>query len=129
MAGDKATPTVQYLNTLAHGIANIWQDGLFMDIQICVEKRIFRCHKIVLSSLSAYFNAMFQSGMRESSEGTIHIQEVDSNVFEVLLTYLYTGKVTNMNDCVSDLLEMAVMFQVKCLQEQCEMYLEKELGG
>ena len=45
-----------------------------------------------------YFHAMFTNGMKESTQEEIHLDEkgetIDSNAFEALINFAYSGKVT-----------------------------------
>ena len=52
---------------------------------------LFKVHKVVLSSCSSYFQAMFTNEMRESREEKIKMA-LESNVLKVLVEFAYTGK-------------------------------------
>lgn len=117
-----------YLQVLSQGIEEIWLDQSFTDVVIRVGKATYNCHKIVLASLSAYFSAMFRSGMRESLAGTVNLHNIEPEIFEAVLRFMYTGSNVIVQENVEGLLEAAVMLQVKCLQDQCELFLKKQIG-
>lgn len=118
----------KYLELLSEGIEEIWEDRSFSDIVVNVGPRSYHCHKIILSSLSAYFSAMFRSGMQETLNGTVYLQNIEADVFEAVLRFMYTGNNVITQENVEGLLEAAVMLQIKCLQEQCESFLKKLIG-
>ena len=120
--------TTRYLQILAQGIEEIWLDQSFTDVVVSIDGKTYNCHKMILSSLSQYFWAMFRSGMRESIGGLVELQNIDCETFETILRFMYTGCATINMDNVELLLEAAVMLQVKCLQEQCEVFLKKNIG-
>ena len=120
--------TTKYLQILSQGIEEIWLDQSFTDVVVSIDGKTYNCHKMILSSLSQYFWAMFRSGMRESIGGLVELQNIDCETFETILRFMYTGCATINMDNVELLLEAAVMLQVKCLQEQCEVFLKKNIG-
>lgn len=119
---------LKYHQTLSLGIKEIWQEESFSDIVIKIGTKSYNCHKLVLASLSAYFSAMFRSGMRETVAGSVDLQNIEPEVFEAVLQFMYSGSNVITQDNVERLLEAAVMLQITCLQEQCESYLKKQIG-
>jgi hypothetical protein len=47
-------------------------------------------HRVVLAARCQYFETMFSSGMRESTQGCVNIDGVGADVFMALLDHLYT---------------------------------------
>lgn len=73
-----------------------------MDIEFTSESGVsFFAHKAIMSARSAYFNTMFNSGMKEARANTIQLDpNVSDEAFTVLLLYMYTdsvGDVANVN--------------------------------
>jgi len=54
-----------------------------------------RSHRLVLSSVSDYFAAMFTSDVREAKQDEVKMEGVDSDALWVLVQYAYTGTQTN----------------------------------
>ncbi|KAH3864032.1 kelch-like protein 25 [Dreissena polymorpha] len=117
----------KYLQSLSNGITEIWQDESFTDVVITVDDKTFNCHKIILASLSPYFQAMFRAGMVESLSGIVHLQDIQPHIFEAVLRFVYSGSNVIGSDNVEGLLMAAVMLQITCLQEQCELYLKNQI--
>ncbi|KAL3877713.1 hypothetical protein ACJMK2_035378 [Sinanodonta woodiana] len=120
---------IKYLESLSQGITEVYYNKRYCDVTISVEETKFECHKLILGAMSHYFNAMFSSGMRESRDNVITIQNVDKDTFKTLLKYLYTGDDLITMENVQHLLRVANMLQVKCLQEHCENFLSKSLSS
>ena len=57
------------------------------------EHSLFQAHRIVLSSCSPYFRAMFTSDLAESRQEKIILYDVDPGAVESLIDYAYTNKV------------------------------------
>lgn len=63
----------------------------FCDVGLKVGSRVFRVHRLVLAASSPYFSALFSGGMREADKEEVQILGVETEVFEVLLDFIYTG--------------------------------------
>ena len=50
------------------------------DLSIQVHDKMLRAHKGVLPAVSEYFRVMLESGMKESSEGVIHIYRIQEQM-------------------------------------------------
>ncbi|KAK3608237.1 hypothetical protein CHS0354_007256 [Potamilus streckersoni] len=97
------------------------------DVTLMVEGKTFKCHKVILSALSSYFELMFSSGMRESQDIVICLQGVESAIFASVLCYIYIGVITITVANAQQLLSTAVYLQIISLQEQCETFLSRHI--
>lgn len=50
----------------------------------------FGVHKVLICTMSPFFNAAFNSGFEEAKTGIMKLEHTDSKVFEVFYTWLYT---------------------------------------
>lgn len=64
----------------------------FCDVRLKVGSRVFRVHRLVLAASSPYFSALFSGGMSEVDQEEVQILGVETEVFEVLLDFIYTGQ-------------------------------------
>lgn len=64
----------------------------FCDVRLKVGSRVFRVHRLVLAASSPYFSALFSGGMSEVDQEEVQILGVDTEVFEELLDFIYTGR-------------------------------------
>ncbi|XP_050390536.1 kelch-like protein 28 isoform X4 [Patella vulgata] len=115
---------VQYHHQcLSQGLTNLWLNGKHTDVVIYVEDRMFCCHRAILASMSAYFDAMFTSDMKESREGEVHLKNMKACVFESILKYIYKGDTSEMFPASAvDILYASSLLQIGPLQELCEKY-------
>ena len=63
----------------------------FCDVGLKVGSRVFMVHRLVLAASSPYFSALFSGGMREADKEEVQILGVETQVFEILLDFIYTG--------------------------------------
>lgn len=108
---------------LQNGVFKCYSAGLYTDVEIQVEKKTFKCHKVILSAFSDYFHAMFSSGMKECQNNVVCIKDISSVIFENVLSFAYSGEDCVTIDNAEDLLRASVLLQIQCLQERCESFL------
>lgn len=88
------------------------KENQFCDVVIKMGGKSFSAHKSVLASASeTYFKAMFNSSFREGFEDKISI-EGNPDIFEVLLNFVYTGKLKITPETAYEVLEMACYMQI-----------------
>ncbi|KAJ8316423.1 hypothetical protein KUTeg_006437 [Tegillarca granosa] len=108
---------------LCSELTQLYRDGCFTDIIIQVEAKQFQCHKVILSSFSPYFKAMFTVQMKESKESIVKLPFIDVATFERVLDFMYSGKDVVTRQAAFELLEAASFMQIGVLQEKCEEIL------
>lgn len=99
----------------------------FCDVQVRVGKKCFGAHRCVLSSGCKYFKYMFSSGMKESVVNVVEIQGISESIFDIILSFIYTGNVVADLEDIQDLIIAANMFQITSLKEACSSYLQKRI--
>jgi hypothetical protein len=72
---------------------------------------------------------MFLSGMKESTDKTIPIQDVSSSTFRNLLQFIYTGTTPVTEANIVELFGAAEMFQVPDLKELCILHFPQVVNG
>lgn len=63
----------------------------FSDIRIVVEGKTYNCHKIILSSVSEFFERLLQTDCIETSSGIIKLEDVQSSAFDILYELIYSA--------------------------------------
>ncbi|KAK3090186.1 hypothetical protein FSP39_009884 [Pinctada imbricata] len=114
---------------LVEGIRRMYNEGQYTDITIKITNQTFQCHSLVLSSVSAYFEAMFNSGMKESREMTVTLHDIAPDMFREVLNFVYSGKDVVDSNNVGDLLQISTMLQLVCLTEKCEEFMIKNIDS
>lgn len=96
---------------------------------LCDVNFFFKCgnsigaHVVILSAGSPVFKAMFQSEFVESKTRRVDIDDIEMEVFNQLLIFLYSGKApklaVNDENTTKSLYEAADKYGVVLLQKEC----------
>lgn len=84
-------------------------DKQFSDVIIRTSDGIeFPSHKLILSIRSSVFKAMFNhQDFKENQENLVCCEDIDSNLMEHLLNYIYFGDISFDNQLASQLILQA----------------------
>ncbi|KAI8512596.1 Broad-Complex, Tramtrack and Bric a brac [Branchiostoma belcheri] len=114
---------VGYVCGFLGAVGDLQKEGELQDIVLEVEGRRFPCHRLVLSAASPYFRAMFTNDMAESRQKTVVLQGFDADVFEEILSYIYSGTLHVSLDRVQPLYQAADLLQLDFVREKCRSYM------
>lgn len=117
--------TTQAVTSLLHDLRSLVNNrDSFPDIVFLVEGREVFAHKALLCCRSRHFRAMFNSGMKESREKTITVDEWSYTAFTAMLEFLYTGSVADLGaDVAVELMGLADHNGIDGLKILCESTL------
>ncbi|XP_058801696.1 BTB/POZ domain-containing protein 1-like isoform X1 [Phymastichus coffea] len=90
------------------------------------QQRVIPAHKLVLSSGSAVFDAMF-NGTLATSSNEIEVPDVEPETFLAVLLFLYTDEIFINPDTVMTTLYTAKKYAVSSLEKHCVDYLRSNL--
>ena len=96
------------------------------DANFCFEDgQCIGAHTNVLVAKSPVFAAMFQHEMKESKTGRIAIKDIEADVFQQLLYFIYSGRTKTplTEDNVQPLYVAADKYDVKDLRDNCILYM------
>ncbi|XP_068049716.1 kelch repeat and BTB domain-containing protein 4 isoform X2 [Anomalospiza imberbis] len=111
---------------VAQGIMKLClEDELFADVTISVEGKEFQLHRLVLSAQSCFFRSMFTSNLKEAHNRVIELQDVSESVFQLLVDYIYHGTVKLRAEELQETYEVADMYQLTALFEECSRFLAR----
>nr|XP_002738426.2 PREDICTED: kelch-like protein 5-like [Saccoglossus kowalevskii] len=99
------------------------------DIILRIEDHEFEAHKVVLAGCCPYLRAMFTNGMLETDKNYIEIQGVDPMAMELLLEFMYTGKIEITVENVQGVLAGASMLNLASLRNVCSSFLQSQLDA
>eukprot|EP00058_Branchiostoma_floridae_P024735 XP_002610225.1 hypothetical protein BRAFLDRAFT_245796 [Branchiostoma floridae] len=109
------------------GLNELRADGNFIDVLLLVSGQTLPCHRAVVASCSAYFRAMFYTGMKESRQEVIQVDGISADALALLLDYAYTARLVITQENVQPLLEAANFLLFHEVKEACVSFLAKEL--
>lgn len=96
----------------------------YSDVTLSVAERDFKAHRCILAARSEYFEAMFGTKFKEAHEAVVTIHDVDPDIFEIILRYIYSYKLpNNLADVAADLFVAADQFGLGSLVQICEEQL------
>ncbi|CAL4941857.1 unnamed protein product [Urochloa decumbens] len=103
------------------------------DVKFRVGRKTFSAHRLVLSARSPVFKAEFYGSMKESTtSNVIGINDMDPEVFDALLTFIYTDTLPDMEEkeesaMAQHLLVAADRYNLERLKLICEEKLCKHI--
>uniref|UniRef100_A0A1A9VF18 BTB domain-containing protein n=1 Tax=Glossina austeni TaxID=7395 RepID=A0A1A9VF18_GLOAU len=105
---------------LSLDLGNLLENEKFSDVTLAVDGHEIRAHKNILAARSRVFAAMFEHEMEERQLNRVVITDVNHIVLKEMLTYIYTGKISNLNIIALDLLAAADKYALGSLKILCE---------
>ncbi|XP_046576059.1 BTB/POZ domain-containing protein 6-like [Haliotis rubra] len=101
------------------------EDSCDVSFRVGNNERIVRAHRYVLMSRSSVLHAMLCGPLAEKEE--IRIPDVEEEIFNGMLRFLYTDTTTLTAENVTGLLYLAKKYSVGGLERLCVAYLESSL--
>ncbi|KAJ3615318.1 hypothetical protein NHX12_018886 [Muraenolepis orangiensis] len=83
--------------------------------------------RLVLSSVSDYFAAMFTSDVREAKQEEVKMEGVDPDALWMLVQYAYTGRLELREDTIESLLSASCLLQLSRVVQACCSFLVRQL--
>jgi speckle-type POZ protein len=121
-------PKDQSLESLSSDFGQYLEDKTFPDVTLKCHDRAIPAHRSVLAARSSVFAAMFRNKMTESETGVVEIGDMDSDMLEDFVNYLYTGKIKDASeDSVSSLFAFGDKYDVRPLQIKCSEWIRDHL--
>ncbi|XP_022089771.1 kelch-like protein 24 [Acanthaster planci] len=107
-------------NELRHG-------NDLIDVVLTVGEKEIPCHRVVLAASSPYFKAMFTRNVEERGQRKVTLQDVNPNMLQMIVDYIYTSQVRITTENVQELLSTSNFFLIKCLVYACSNFLIRQL--
>ncbi len=106
------------------------KNGSFCDITLLIgqEKHPIKAHRVVLSSASDYFRAMFATDLKEGSQSEVNLPKTDVSTMELLMEFAYTGKLGVTNKNIEKIMKAANFFGMGQLLERCVDILKPRIN-
>ncbi|XP_071033405.1 TD and POZ domain-containing protein 3-like [Parasteatoda tepidariorum] len=103
-------------------------DEKHADVKLRTNNHVISAHRSLLRARSPVFYAMFDQEMIETKTGIIDMPDVDLEILNKFLEFLYTGTIEEFDyDNALKLLIVADKYQVSSLCDLCSIFLVSEL--
>lgn len=103
---------------LAEELASFLGDVRFSDLIFCVRGREFPAHKVIVAARSPVLLALFQES--SAKQHRVEVKNVEPEVFQQALKYVYTGQVDHLDTMAAPLLAVADKYALNHLKSICE---------
>lgn len=115
------------LTELSNDLSNLLATSDMSDVVISVGEKSFKVHRIILAARSPVFGAMFKHDLAENITNTINITDIEPDVIEQVIHYLYSGRCSRIEELAADILPVADKYDLKGLKELCEEFLRSNI--
>jgi speckle-type POZ protein len=101
------------------------------DVTFIIRGQTFSAHKAILAMRSPVFAAMFLHPTKEMQSGKVEVEDIDPDVFQEVLRYLYSGltRSTAMEVMATGLLVAADKYLLDELKTRCETHLIRKMSA
>ncbi|KAI4888025.1 hypothetical protein NFI96_034690 [Prochilodus magdalenae] len=121
-------PRMYQQTLLQDGLCDLLENDTMVDCVLKIKDKEFPCHRLVLAACSSYFRSFFQSGVEESKQREIVLEDVEPGVMGMILKYLYTSSINVTEQNVQDIFALANMLQIPSIFTVCVSFLQKRLS-
>lgn len=120
---EKPRQVFKQSSVLRENMVNELNNKEFCDVVLMIEGKPIYAHKVVLTSRSQYFSALYCHGFREAKEGVVEIGDVAYEEMLCALRYLYCDEEKILLENINEILTLCERFSFASLKERCEMAL------
>ncbi|XP_070591897.1 kelch-like protein 6 [Erythrolamprus reginae] len=121
----KLTPLGYYVT---QGLMQLSHTQQLCDAILVAEGKHFPCHRALLASFSPYFRAMFTRPFRECWERQVVFEDMASSILQIILDYLYTGRLLLTPEIAQDLFTAANRLVILPLQDIIGRFLADSIS-
>lgn len=114
---------------LQDGLKELLNENKLIDCILKVGDRSIPCHRLIMAACSPYFRELFFSADgKELNQKEVVLENLDPNIMEVIVNYLYSADIDINDSSVQDILAAANRFQIPSVFTVCVNYLQKKLS-
>ncbi|XP_040571888.1 uncharacterized protein [Lepeophtheirus salmonis] len=103
-------------NNLLSVFDHLLQTEAFCDVTLACDGSSIKCHKMILSACSSYFQTLFMENTCEHP--IVFLKDIKYNEIRAILDYMYKGEVNVAQEELPGLLKVAELLKVKGLVEE-----------
>jgi len=116
-----------YGGALISRMKGLWEQGAYCDITLSVGNQKFLAHRLVLASMSRYFEGLFNPSMKEGTQEEISLPSLEPQYFSQLLGYAYSGEIVINEQNVQGILESCDFLGISGVCEACCEYMTSNI--
>ena len=116
----------KYKNTFMHGMHTLRQNAEYTDVTLESDDIQILCHRNVLAVASAYFKALFRSGLEKGSSVTVQLT-IEPKILSSVIDYIYTGEIELTANNVEGLVKACGVLKLDSLKAACEDFMVKQV--
>lgn len=91
----------------------LFQRDKYSDVSLVAEGLRFPAHRVILAAVSPVFRDLLaQTAAPDDEQLIVNLDDLNADIVEEMLTYLYSGKTPNLKSLASQLLVAAHKYQV-----------------
>merc|ERR1712015_22768 len=103
-------------NNLLTVLDHLFQTEAFCDVTLACDNTSIKCHKMILSACSSYFQTLFMENTCEHP--IVFLKDIKISEVRAILDYMYKGEVNVAQEELPGLLKVAELLRVKGLVEE-----------
>lgn len=102
----------------------------FADVTLKIDGVELKAHKIILAAMSPVFSVMFENTMmREARENYVIIEDINIDVAQQMLEYIYSNeRPTKLDEFLIELMAVAQKYQMERLKAMCQESIANKLS-
>lgn len=113
---------------LKSNLKNVLRDPLYSDFSFIVKGKEFKVHRTILAHASPVMRGMFASDLEEGRTNKCEVNDIEPEVFESLLQFIYYAKHPESIDSIAKkLFEAAHYYQIDHLADTCKKIVRTQL--
>ena len=124
---EKMAPPHGHHSDLAADLSRFLTSNNIDDVTFVIGEMEFPANKLILIARSPVFAKMFQQHPNEASQDRIIVDDIDPDIFQALLHFMYTDQVYLNSDNSASILAAAGRFSLELLVAKCENFLVENL--
>jgi len=113
----------QNTDDLLKDFRNMMNNNDHADFILKTPTKSFQVHKVVLAARSSVFDGMMKSGMKETRDNAVTIEDFDEETVNAMVHYMYTGENSFPREKLSDVLRIAEKYNLPGLKKSCEVQM------
>lgn len=129
--------TVRHVNAtrfvqrhISNKYGNVLNDPTFSDFKFIVRDKEFNTHKAILASSSNVMRKMFTSDLLESKQGQCTVHDIEPEIFDHMLRFIYTGQLPQSFDGIAvDLLKASHFYGIDDLVQICKEHIHFKVNA